>query len=133
MEIPNCFYRISVKALVLNDEGKFLLLKEHNEFWELPGGGLDFNETPQECIERELKEEMGVGAKYIADKPSYFFTVLNRKGQWIANAVYETQIESLDFTPSHECMEIGFFSPEEATALQLLPNVQKFVEILQVR
>lgn len=35
--VPNCFYRISVKALILNDEGKFLLTKEDNGLWELPG------------------------------------------------------------------------------------------------
>lgn len=28
--IPQCFYRISIKALILNEEKKFLLSKEEN-------------------------------------------------------------------------------------------------------
>jgi 8-oxo-dGTP pyrophosphatase MutT (NUDIX family) len=40
--IPNCFYRVSIKALVLDEQGRFLLCREDNGKWELPGGGLDF-------------------------------------------------------------------------------------------
>ena len=28
--IPPCFYRISIKALILDESGKFLLMKEEN-------------------------------------------------------------------------------------------------------
>jgi len=35
--IPNCFYRVSVKALVLDDtKNKFLLLKEDDGMWDFP-------------------------------------------------------------------------------------------------
>jgi hypothetical protein len=34
--LPPCFYRISAKALVLNNEGKILLLQEENGIWDLP-------------------------------------------------------------------------------------------------
>ena len=42
MDIPECFYRISVKALVLNEaRDRFLITQEEDGRWELPGGGLD--------------------------------------------------------------------------------------------
>jgi len=33
--------------------------------WSLPGGHIEANETPQECIEREIKEELGIELKNI--------------------------------------------------------------------
>jgi 8-oxo-dGTP pyrophosphatase MutT (NUDIX family) len=57
--IPDCFYRISIKALVLDKDGKFLLCREDDGRWEFPGGGYEYAEmTPQKCIVREIKEEM---------------------------------------------------------------------------
>lgn len=43
-------------------EDKLLLLKHKNHlngniYWWLPGGGLEQNETPEACVERELREE----------------------------------------------------------------------------
>lgn len=56
--IPSCFYRVSIKALILDTDGRFLLIKEDNGFWEFPGGGLDFGEEPADGLRREIHEEM---------------------------------------------------------------------------
>lgn len=37
-QIPDCFYRISIKALILDEFGKFLLCREDNGKWDFPGG-----------------------------------------------------------------------------------------------
>ncbi|MBU1246192.1 MAG: NUDIX hydrolase, partial [Patescibacteria group bacterium] len=58
--IPNCFYRISIKALIVDDKKRFLLVKEDNGTWDLPGGGLDFGEDAKSCLKREIKEETGL-------------------------------------------------------------------------
>jgi len=58
-EIPNCFYRVSVKALILNETiDKFLISEKESGVWELPGGGLDWGASPQEDLPREIMEEM---------------------------------------------------------------------------
>jgi ADP-ribose pyrophosphatase YjhB (NUDIX family) len=129
--VPDCFYRISVKAIILNDTNKFMLVKEDNGLWELPGGGLDFGESPQEGLRREIWEEMGLNTSFIAHQPSYFFTCINHKGVHISNVVYETRLEHEHFTPSPECVEIRYFSPEEVLSEKnMYPNVVAFAKIL---
>lgn len=71
-EIPNCFYRIGIKALIINDKKDFLLAKDENGLWDIPGGGLEFNESPHEALKRELFEETGLEVSFIAENPSYF-------------------------------------------------------------
>jgi 8-oxo-dGTP diphosphatase len=44
--LPGCYYRISVKALILDEtRTKFLVVQELDGRWELPGGGLDWDEN----------------------------------------------------------------------------------------
>lgn len=129
--IPNCFYRISVKALVLNHtRDKFLICQEEDGRWELPGGGLDWGETPQSDLPRELMEEMGLQATWIAEHPSYFFTVakVGEPGIWICNVLYETRLEHLNFTPSDECVAIDWISSENADQFKQFPNVSMLVQ-----
>ncbi len=131
MEIPECFYRISVKALVLNEtRDKFLITKESNGEWEIPGGGLDWGVDVKEELQRELQEEMGLQASWIADKPSYFLAGPMRRfaGAYAANILYETTLEHLDFTPSDECVAIDWINKENADQFDLSPNITQLLE-----
>jgi 8-oxo-dGTP diphosphatase len=128
-EIKNNFYRISIKALVLDENKRFLLAKESDGRWELPGGGIDHGETPQMCIKREINEEMGVKVTYVSEQPSYFYTDKHWKYEWIANVLFETKLAHLNFTPSDECIETRFFTKEEALKEELFPNVKVFLTL----
>lgn len=63
-------------AIVIRDN-KLLVLKRNEEpfkdKWDLPGGYMGFGETPEECIRRELTEELGVSnirLTYLRNIPS---------------------------------------------------------------
>lgn len=90
MEIKNAYYRLSVKALIFDEtRTKFLLVQEDNGKWELPGGGLDWGETPQAGVIREIKEEMGLEVVSVASQPSYLTTAQRESDQtWIANVLF---------------------------------------------
>jgi len=73
---------------------------------------------------------MGLEVVGIEQKPSYAFTCL-AGGKWRANIVYVTQLAGLDFTPSEECIEIRFFTPEEARQENLCENVDKLIDLME--
>ena len=77
--MENIKFHITVKAIVIYHQ-KILILKRVRPssdglgYWELPGGGLEYGETPHEALIRELKEETGLDIKII--KPVYTFTAI---------------------------------------------------------
>ena len=59
-------YRKNVVACVVNDKNQILLCRRQDEnesgkeHWQLPQGGVDENETYEEALAREIKEETGL-------------------------------------------------------------------------
>lgn len=52
-------------AIVVNEAGEVLLARrapgeKHAGSWEFPGGKVEANETPEECLVREMLEECGI-------------------------------------------------------------------------
>jgi len=129
-KIPKCFYRVSVKALILNEtKDKFLICEEDNGKWELPGGGLDWGETPQEGVSREIGEEMGLKVLRVASKPSFFLTSKMSGGDWAVNVLYETELENLNFTPSDECVNIKFVNKDDIKEMKVFPAIKELAKI----
>ena len=69
---------VAVKALLF-DQDKLLLVKrsdkargEHH-YWELPGGRMEFGESPEEALLRELAEETGLSAKIFCPLQTWNF------------------------------------------------------------
>lgn len=57
---------LRVLAAVLEKNGLWLIAKRKRGdrfagLWEFPGGKLERGETPEECLVRELSEELGIG------------------------------------------------------------------------
>jgi 8-oxo-dGTP diphosphatase len=56
---------LMVTAAVIERDGRVLIAKRKNGWrfagkWEFPGGKIEPNETPEECLRRELHEELGI-------------------------------------------------------------------------
>ena len=59
---------IIVTAAILREGDTVLITRrplqsKHGGLWEFPGGKLDPNETPQEGLRRELREELGIDSE----------------------------------------------------------------------
>lgn len=54
-----------VTAAILRNNGRVLITrrpdgKPHADMWEFPGGKLSKNESPEECLRREILEELNL-------------------------------------------------------------------------
>lgn len=125
-----CYYRVSIKGIIVDESGRFLLAKEENGKWELLGGGLNHGEEPIDGLKREIKEETGLDVTRVSKTPKYFITS-KRLGRdtYMANIIYEVQLKDLNFIPSNECQELRFFNVDDARLLDLYPNVEKFLDV----
>lgn len=52
--------QIIVACGVLKRDGRYLITQRNSGEWEFPGGKIEFGETPEECLVRELAEEIGI-------------------------------------------------------------------------
>jgi 8-oxo-dGTP pyrophosphatase MutT (NUDIX family) len=65
-DIDDCLYRVAIRVLVVQDD-KVLLVKEASDnWWALPGGGVDHGETIEATLKREIEEELGVPSEDIS-------------------------------------------------------------------
>ncbi|MDD3159633.1 MAG: NUDIX hydrolase [Candidatus ainarchaeum sp.] len=59
-------YRRGVSAFILNDKKEFILVLDTKgktkelDYWKIPAGGIENNETEEETLIRELKEELDI-------------------------------------------------------------------------
>jgi 8-oxo-dGTP pyrophosphatase MutT (NUDIX family) len=54
--------KVSIKGVLLVDDRVALVRNERDE-WELPGGRLEAGEDPPDCVEREVREELGLSSR----------------------------------------------------------------------
>ncbi len=65
---------ISAKGVLIR-RGRVLLLRNERGEWELPGGRLDGDESPEEAVVREIREETGLRARVVALVDAWVYRV----------------------------------------------------------
>lgn len=114
---------VRVKGLIINSKGK-ILIAHNNNTYQLPGGHVDGDESIDECIVREIKEETGINLE-VTEGPfmsvvtydhDYFGT-----GKKVLNSIYyyrfftdeepnieETQYDELELATDFNLFYINF-------------------------
>jgi len=111
--------KCATKAFIM-DNGKLLVIKQGKhgkEWWDMPGGAMEFGLTPEENLKKEVKEELGIEIKI--KKLIGVSQFVDRRGDQIICLDYlcEPKSKDLDLTKNPDKREniIKFFwlTPEE--------------------
>lgn len=121
---PKAFYRVSVKALIRDGDKILFGYEEDKKYYTMPGGGLDWGESPQDALKREIEEEMGCPVLWVAGRPTYVLPhiVHNRRGMdWFYNLVvcFEAKIDVSKFDMSKDYQKLDWFSKDEIQSIPL--------------
>ena len=120
-------FSISIKAIVI-DNNKILCLKNERNEWDFPGGKINFNESIEECLIREVKEETNLSLKNIN-----ILKPLNLKFNDVPVFVilYSAEIScDSPLTISHEHYEYNFFSKSEIINLNMIQDYKNIIKSL---
>jgi len=95
-------------------------------YWELPGGGIEYGETPQESLTREIKEECNIDIEII--KPiaanTYFIDELQRiEITFLCKAVNPEKIKL-----STEHSDYKWLDTTETNSIKISDYVKKIID-----
>lgn len=116
-------HKVSVAALVTNDQGKILLVNSPWRGWEYPGGLIEPGETFQEALHREIREEAGVEVEITG-----FVGICKNVEKDIVNIDFTCRYIGGELTTSEESTEVIWATPEEAFKLITFPLTAKRLE-----
>jgi 8-oxo-dGTP pyrophosphatase MutT (NUDIX family) len=67
-------FPVAVKGVLIRD-GKVILCRNERDEWELPGGKLELSESPEECLTREIAEELQIAVEPESILDSWVYTI----------------------------------------------------------
>jgi 8-oxo-dGTP diphosphatase len=126
---PENYYRVSLKALIFDDQGRLLICKDNEGTWSMPGGGWDHGEDYESCIRRELAEELGAEVASIG-QVTLFYRCEAAQGQPKVAIALPVTLKNFSFVfnpDDEEVVETRFVGKDEFMQL-LFQDSEHFVQ-----
>lgn len=122
---------VALKGAIFN-KNKFLIIKRSNKtrgehgFWEFPGGRMEFGETPEETLGRELLEEVGLKVEII--KPLNSWSFFRDENTQIVGITYLCKAVSSEVILSEEHVDCAWVTFEDIRNYNIKPSIIEQIE-----
>ncbi len=106
--------RVTLKAVIVDEDGRTLVVKENGrDWWDIPGGGIDHGETIKEALRRELREEVSFSGDFeyetlLAEDPHY----LESLNLYQMRITFLVEPDSFEFSAGDDGDEIQFINAD---------------------
>lgn len=122
--------RIAMKGVIVNDEGKVLILREANTYSEgtntgrygVPGGRLNPGEPFLDGLNREVREETGL--EVMVERPLFVgerFPVIKSVPNQIVMVFFVCHLKSAEVRLSEEHDDYQWVLPSDAESYDIMP------------
>lgn len=117
---------VAVGVAVFNSEGKIFITKRGQGAsndrgkWEIPGGGVEFGETREEAVKREIKEENDLDVEVVEAMHTTDHILKDEGQHWVTTTYICRHVggEAKALEP-RKCEAVGWFTIDEAEKLDL--------------
>ncbi len=123
-----------VAAALIAEDGRVLLQKRQLDrqmggLWEFPGGKIEFGETPEAALTRELDEELGIVVT-VADLKPCTFASAELGSKHLLLLLYVCHVWE-GIPAALDAEELKWVLPEDMADLAMPPADLPFVDILK--
>jgi len=127
----------TVTAAIIMREGKVLIGQRHRNSsypgsWEFPGGKMEAGETPEECMARELLEEMDIRvvvgerlAQVSHTYPDITIELIALKCEFSEDEISDIGCETHAWVAPNELSEYDLLPPDREIAAVLFKEVEE--------
>ncbi len=120
-------FTIGAFAIILDKQDRVLLCHRRDyDLWNLPGGGMNANETPWECVVREVKEEVGLDIEI-----ERLAGVYSKRNQTDLVFSFVGRIVGGKITLTDEADQIEYFSIEDIPKNTAPKHVERIKDVLE--
>lgn len=135
MEFSGC------KIALLSDDKLLTILRDDistipwPNMWELPGGGREGEETPFECVRREVFEELGLKleeASIVWAKEYQGMLVPDETSIFMVGTITQEDFASIAFGDegqAYQMMDVSQFLSDEKVVPQLKDRLSDYLEV----
>ncbi|MEP7023945.1 MAG: NUDIX domain-containing protein [Actinomycetota bacterium] len=120
----------AVSAVVPDGSGHILLIRRtDNNYWSIPGGGVEPGESVSQAVAREVREETGIDCKAtslvgIYSNPSHVAAYDDGEVRQEFSICFIAQILGGSIATSQESSEVKFVPLEEVAEYEMHPSIR---------
>ena len=126
------FHKKIAGCVIIENNKVLLIKKKTNNWFELPGGTIEPEETPEQTARREMKEEICCEVEIISlyQEKEFHHKEKLYHGTWFLAKIKEGQKPSIG--EPEEYSELAFIALENLSSIAISPNVEEMLANLEI-